>query len=152
MSVAAKVNRRDVTGSSFSFTIESDEDEEWIAPARRGGMPTRVIKRARVFDVGPVTFPAYEQAEVSARSLAKADELSATERRAVTDTSDTVGVTLVLNIDGREVSRSIMPHLPARLTLVEDAPAPVVAETKTPEQIALESARAKIALARAKAV
>ena len=83
MSVAAKVQRRDVTGSSFSFTIESDDDEEWIAPDKRGGLPLRVIKRAKVFDVGPVTFPAYVQAEASARSLTRADELTQAEVRAV---------------------------------------------------------------------
>jgi HK97 family phage prohead protease len=78
MSVAAKVKRRDVTGSSFSFNIESDDDEEWVS-GKRGELPLRIIKRAKVFDVGPVTFPAYEQAEVSARSMAKAHEITEAE-------------------------------------------------------------------------
>jgi HK97 family phage prohead protease len=83
LSIAAKIKRRDVTGSSFSFSIESDDDEEWVPPAQRGGMPLRIIKRAKVYDVGPVTFPAYVQAEASARSLAKATEITEAERRAV---------------------------------------------------------------------
>lgn len=82
VSIAAKVQRRDVTGSSFSFAIESDDDEEWVKPDTRHGLPLRIIKRAKVFDVGPVTFPAYEAAEVSARSLTKADELTQAEQRA----------------------------------------------------------------------
>lgn len=80
--VAARVKRRDVTGSSFSFDIEHDDDEEWVKPDTRNGLPLRIIKRARVFDVGPVTFPAYEQAEVSARSKAKADEITKAEQKA----------------------------------------------------------------------
>lgn len=83
MSVAAKVQRRDVTGSSFSFTIDDDADEEWVKPEARNGLPLRIIKRARVFDVGPVTFPAYEAAEVSARSLEKADAITQAEQRAM---------------------------------------------------------------------
>jgi HK97 family phage prohead protease len=83
VSVAAKVARRDVTGSSFSFTVEHEDDEEWVRPATRQELPLRIIKRAKVFDVGPVTFPAYVQADVSARSLQRADEVSATEARAL---------------------------------------------------------------------
>ena len=60
--VTEAVRRRDVTGSSFSFQIPDPEnDQEWIA---RPDQPMlRVIKRAKVFDVGPVTFPAYGQTE-----------------------------------------------------------------------------------------
>ena len=47
ISVAAKMKRRDVTGSSFGFAIDSPDDEEWTAPAVRGGLPLRTLKRLR---------------------------------------------------------------------------------------------------------
>ena len=81
MSVGAKIKRRDVTGSSFSFTVENDDDETWTRddPAK---LPLRTIKRARVYDVGPVTFPAYEETTVSARSKNIAGELGGADKAA----------------------------------------------------------------------
>lgn len=52
--VARKIDRGDLTGSSFAFIPRSvawvKEDDLWI----------RQIQDVDVFDVGPVTFPAYE--------------------------------------------------------------------------------------------
>jgi phage head maturation protease len=62
--VGARVARRDVTGSSFWFAIDSPDDEEWTAPATRGGLPLRTLKRLRLIDVAPVTSPAYASASV----------------------------------------------------------------------------------------
>ena len=58
LSVAAKIDRRDVSGSSFSFIIDDDKDEEWVRddPAK---LPLRIIKRARCVELGPVAMPAY---------------------------------------------------------------------------------------------
>jgi len=72
-SIGAKIARRDVTGSSFSFTIANDDDETWTRddPTK---LPLRTIKRARVYDVGPVTFPAYEETSVDARTAAECRE------------------------------------------------------------------------------
>lgn len=69
--VAHLVARGDVQGSSFSFEVEADE---WD---RRATPPVRRITRAKLYDVGPVTFPAYAQTTVSARSLAVARQASA---------------------------------------------------------------------------
>ena len=63
-SVAARIARRDVTGSSFWFAIDNPEtDEEW-EPGPRNGLPLRTLKRLRLLDVSPVTFPAYPTASV----------------------------------------------------------------------------------------
>ena len=63
------IKRRDITGSSFQFEVERDDDEEWdFTPTKQGKLPLRTIKRARVFEVGPVAWPAYENTTVSARS------------------------------------------------------------------------------------
>jgi HK97 family phage prohead protease len=69
--VGAKVARGDVNGSSFAFSCEQEGDEEWVRddPAK---LPLRIIKRAKLYDVAPVTSPAYETTSVSARSAERA--------------------------------------------------------------------------------
>lgn len=61
--VSALVARGDVQGSSFSFEVEAESWDHTATP------PLRTIERVKLFDVGPVTFPAYEQTSVSARSI-----------------------------------------------------------------------------------
>jgi HK97 family phage prohead protease len=64
------IRRGDVDGSSFGFVIE---DEEWDeTPTKRGNLPLVTIRKVRLFDVSPVTFPAYPQTSVSARSRGEA--------------------------------------------------------------------------------
>ena len=78
--VLEAIERKDVTGNSFSFTIDSDADEEWIDRSKERKLPLRRIKRVgRLFDVGPVTFPAYEQTKVSARSQEIAERMAQEE-------------------------------------------------------------------------
>lgn len=64
------VKRGDLDGSSFSFEVG---DDDWQTERDANGKVTRerrVIKRiAQLFDVGPVTFPAYTGTSVGARSL-----------------------------------------------------------------------------------
>lgn len=68
--VMALVARGDVTGSSFGFTVKRDE---WRKADEPGGLPLRTIHEVEwLRDVGPVTFPAYEETTVQARSHAAA--------------------------------------------------------------------------------
>ena len=63
--VVAMIERGDVTGCSFSFRVRG---EEWAESASDG--PTvRIITSADLYDVGPVTFPAYPDTSVAVRSL-----------------------------------------------------------------------------------
>lgn len=72
MQVGRSIMRKDITQSSFQFTIKS---HEWIYDDQyQGGVLRRITKIERLYDVAPVTFPAYEEATAEARSLAK-DEL-----------------------------------------------------------------------------
>lgn len=81
--VLEAIERGDVTGNSFSFSITRDEDEEWVDRSDEAKLPLRIIKRVgRLHDVGPVTFPAYEQTEVSARCAERAAELTKREEEA----------------------------------------------------------------------
>jgi HK97 family phage prohead protease len=72
MSTHAKVARGDVDGSSVWFRVIRDE---WVYPDATNGLmrPQRTIHEAAGIETGPVTFPAYEEAESSARSLAPLD-------------------------------------------------------------------------------
>lgn len=59
-----KVKRGDISQSSFAFRTKDDKWE------MRGGKEHRtVLKLKRLIDVSPVTYPAYNEATVAARSL-----------------------------------------------------------------------------------
>lgn len=64
------VRRRDVTGSSFSFSVI---EETW-RKEDEGKREIREISEVKLFDVGPVTFPAYEQTTAGVRAWDGADE------------------------------------------------------------------------------
>lgn len=61
------VQKGKVSQSSFGFDIPSG-GQEW-SEAARGEMPLRIIRKARLFDVSPVTYPAYAETSVTARDL-----------------------------------------------------------------------------------
>ena len=59
-----------VSKSSFAFTIE---EEEWDYKRGQDANDVRTIKKIkRLYDVSPVTYPAYNDTSVAARSLEKA--------------------------------------------------------------------------------
>lgn len=62
--VAAMIKRGDVDGSSFSFQIVGQDT--WTRSA--DGREVREIRSVKLYDVGPVTFPAYQGSTSEARS------------------------------------------------------------------------------------
>jgi HK97 family phage prohead protease len=60
------VQRGDVSQSSFAFSVDA---EEWAEP--KAPMPLRVVRDVRLYDVSPVTYPAYNETSVAARSAAE---------------------------------------------------------------------------------
>ncbi len=65
------LKRGDIDQSSFSFTVEKD-GESWESKQEGDGpmIHTRTISKvARLYDVSPVTYPAYPDATVALRSL-----------------------------------------------------------------------------------
>jgi len=69
------VQRGDVSQSSFAFSVDA---EEWRD--KDADLPLRAVKSVHLFDVSPVTYPAYNETSVSARSQAetlRADALAA---------------------------------------------------------------------------
>lgn len=54
-----------IDGMSFRFSVL---DEEWNYPDKKNALPERTIKELRLYEVGPVTFPAYQATTVGVRS------------------------------------------------------------------------------------
>lgn len=71
------IRRGDVSGSSFAFRATK---EMWTEPpAGSQELPLRTILECELFDVSPVTYPAYEETSVSVQARSKAESLSAEE-------------------------------------------------------------------------
>lgn len=67
-SLYSAVERGDLDGMSFMFTVDSDKWEDV-----ESDHPTRTItKLGKIFEVSAVTFPAYEQTSITARGLSDA--------------------------------------------------------------------------------
>lgn len=91
--VLSPIERGDVSGMSFAFTVRAGEkvvtttDEEGTVTIDRGGevitereegdklVIEREVKDANLFDVSPVTYPAYDGTDVALRSAAMPAEL-----------------------------------------------------------------------------
>jgi uncharacterized protein len=69
--VARKVARRDITGNSFAFVVDPNQDEWTVEDGQR---IRRIHRVAGLYDVGPVTYPAYRATVVSERALQCASE------------------------------------------------------------------------------
>lgn len=61
--VQVSIRRGDITQMSIGFVVE---DDEW---STKDGMDIRELKKVTLFDVSPVTFPAYTQTDVGLRAL-----------------------------------------------------------------------------------
>jgi HK97 family phage prohead protease len=73
------MDRGDVDGSSFAFTVMRESWDE------SGDIPLRTIEEVNLYEVGPVTVPAYPDAKVALRSLEEARKANPKEDRAALD-------------------------------------------------------------------
>lgn len=64
----AKIKRGDIDQSSFAFRVLKETWEEADATVA-GDLPKRTILEAELYDVSPVTYPAYEGTDVGARAV-----------------------------------------------------------------------------------
>jgi len=62
------IDRKDINQMSFAFQVV---DDEWRMPKTGSGLMERDLKEVRLFDISPVTFPAYLQTDIGLRSLAE---------------------------------------------------------------------------------
>lgn len=64
--LAVSLRRGDITGSSFAFVVIADE---WHDPEAGSDLAHRRITKAHLFDVSPVTYPAYQASSSAVRSI-----------------------------------------------------------------------------------
>lgn len=62
--LAVSIDRGDISQMSFAFQVL---EEEWIRGEKKE-LDLRKIKKVRLFDVSPVTYPAYEGTDIALRS------------------------------------------------------------------------------------
>lgn len=62
------IRRGDVSGMSFSFSAKRDGGDTWARPGV-DGVAERTLLDADLFELSPVTFPAYPATQVSVRSV-----------------------------------------------------------------------------------
>ncbi len=60
------IKRGDVTQMSIGFETVK---QEWQYPENKQELPLRTIVESKLFEVSPVTFPAFEQTSIQARSI-----------------------------------------------------------------------------------
>jgi HK97 family phage prohead protease len=78
--VRVALRRGDVTGSSFGFTV-SRKGQTWTRNAE-GLYVREILSIDELFDVGPVTYPAYGGTEASLRSFGNEEDFSDLKRTA----------------------------------------------------------------------
>lgn len=81
------MERSDVNQMSFGFQIRPG-GQDWAKDDN--GQVVRTLKRVRLLDVSPVTFPAYPQTEVGVRELRSWLESSGLEKRFTSDVQEAV--------------------------------------------------------------
>jgi len=64
--VAAPIERGDVSQMSFGFSVRPG-GQDWAKDEE--GQVVRTLKKLRLFDVSPVTFPAYRQTDIAVREM-----------------------------------------------------------------------------------
>jgi len=86
--VVALIDERYITGQSFGFTALEDK---WETKEVDGApMEHRTVTKARLYDVGPVTFPAYDMTDITVRSAREAFEARQKELEAPADSGEPV--------------------------------------------------------------
>lgn len=120
--VLEPIRRGDISGSSFSFRA--------IRTHRAEGDDLRELQEVRLFDVGPVTFPAYPQTDAQLRSLLaeceSVDEvhlLAALRGMGLTDTELRCMVARVAELLGHEPQEDagFSPDLALRMIELEES-------------------------------
>jgi uncharacterized protein len=65
--LAPKLRSGNVSQMSFAFRVVGPRGEEWDDQPEDGGKPIRTLRELALFDVSPVTYPAYAQTDASLR-------------------------------------------------------------------------------------
>lgn len=79
--VIEAIRRGDVSGCSFSFSVGRDSGGEVVWREIDGMEIREIVKIGTLYDVGPVTFPAYTATDISARSAEFREEREQLEKQ-----------------------------------------------------------------------
>ena len=82
--ITTSIRRGDISQMSIGFVVE---DDEWSS---KDGIDTRELKKVRLFDVSPVTFPAYTATDVGARAMQEYDVYKTEQRKVAEETENAV--------------------------------------------------------------
>ena len=78
--ILTSIRRGDITQMSIGFIVE---DDKWPT---KDGMDVREIRKVQLFDVSPVTFPAYTATDVGVRAMQEYDGYKAEQRSKAEET------------------------------------------------------------------
>lgn len=101
--------REGVYGASFRFQAVRDEwnDEPTRSADNPDGLPERTVREAKVFEAGPVSWPAYDDATAMVRSLSdRFHDLGTPDGRAAPVAPDLPGAATSSTPDADDVSAS----------------------------------------------
>lgn len=82
--ITTSIRRGDISQMSIGFVVE---DDEWSS---KDGIDTRELKKVRLFDVSPVTFPAYTATDVGVRAMQEYDVYKTEQRKVAEETGNAV--------------------------------------------------------------
>jgi HK97 family phage prohead protease len=82
--ITTSIRRGDISQMSIGFVVE---DDEWSSS---DGIDTRELKKVRLFDVSPVTFPAYTATDVGVRAMQEYDVYKTEQRKVAEETENAV--------------------------------------------------------------
>ena len=123
--IMRKIERGDVTGMSFQFTITKEtwtEEEE--------GLDLREIQDVNMFDVGPVTFPAYDETTAAVRSI----EQIIHGRQNIGQNKSQIFVPEALNVDFGRSPDIQVPIVPLPLLSIDLRETKEITEVTEPEE------------------
>jgi len=88
------VERGDITQQSFQFEVEKDA---WVEDHKTGAAERTILEIRELFDVSPVTFPAYPDTSVAKRSLDeyRAGSGESTDQKTLDDEMDNFEMQLI---------------------------------------------------------
>lgn len=119
--LSVSIRRKDIDKMSFGFNVLG---EHWV---KEGGENIRTLDEVKLWDVSPVTFPAYPQTDVAVRSLLEKAGIDPGELgKAIKNKNDAlirsfIGILseLVKPQDDQEVVRAQLDILKRKLDLLE---------------------------------
>lgn len=97
---ATSAERGDISGSSFAFSIR-DGGAEW---RRENGIEIRELRSLELFDVSPVTFPAYKSTTVAVRS----DDVDAIKEELLAEQGKREAESVLLRAQEIDVEQSLL--------------------------------------------